>query len=222
MNIIATFLLGCFFFVALPILGWGLMGARSFFENNVRTMFLGLVCILNAIAAIRIPEVGKKRAEQKTTVKRQHLAVILFQVLSISLVLVGPFCDHRSIATIGEGDVGRYVGLFFYVVGFLTMHYSEWYLGKHFSVEVGIQEEHKLVAVGPYRYLLHPRYAGIILFSFGIALVFRSWIGLALAAVTVAVVFWRIHDEEKLMRQEFGTEWEEFAAKRWRLIPFVF
>ena len=209
-------------FVGLPIIGWGIMDFGGFFESSARVTFLVLVCILNAFAAIRIPEIGKKRAEQKTTVKRQHLAVMLFQLLSISLVLVSPFCDRRSIATTCEGEVGRYFGLLFYLAGFLTMHFSEWYLGKQFSVDVGVQEEHKLVSNGTYTYLLHPRYLGIILFTIGIALVFRSWIGLALAAATIGVVFWRIHDEEELMREEFGSEWEEFARERWRLIPFVY
>lgn len=34
------------------------------------------------------------------------------------------------------------------------------------------------------------------------------------------VLLWRIHDEEALMRAEFGTAWEAYSRKSWRLVPF--
>ncbi len=214
--------MGCFFFVALPIVGWGVTDLSGFFSEIGRTAFMILVCVLNAFAAIRIPEVGKTRPEQKKSVERQHVAVMFFQGLSLSLILVGPYCDRREIAVMADGEITRIVGLAFYVVGFLFMHFAEWYLGKHFTVEVAIQEGQRLVTDGPYRHLMHPRYLGIILFSLGIALVFRSWIGVALAVVTVGVILWRIHDEEALMQREFGSEWEDYARKRWRLVPYLY
>lgn len=219
---IITFLMGSAFFVVLPLLGWGLADIGGLLHNTARLIFFVLVCILNAFAAMRIPEIGKKGGGHKITVRRQHVAVIVFQALSIALVVVAPYCDRRSIATIGASVLVRSLGLILYSIGFLLMHFAEWYLGKLFSVEVVIQEEHKLVTEGPYRCLRHPRYLGMILFTIGIAMVFRSWIGLALAAVTAAMVFWRIHDEEILMQKQFGTDWDNYANKRWRLIPFIY
>jgi protein-S-isoprenylcysteine O-methyltransferase Ste14 len=222
LRVFLTFLVGCFFFVALPLIGWGVMNIGSFLASPGRAAFMVLVCILNGFAAVRIPEVGKKSANLKKSVGRQHVAVLFFQTFSLALVLVGPFCDRREIATIVAGEGVRFVGLGLYVAGFLLMHFAEWYLGKHFTVEVGIQEAQALVTNGPYRYLMHPRYLGIELFSVGIALVFRSWIGIALAAATLGVILWRIHDEETLMHDEFGKRWEEFTKKRWRLVPLVY
>jgi protein-S-isoprenylcysteine O-methyltransferase Ste14 len=78
------------------------------------------------------------------------------------------------------------------------------------------------VTDGPYRYLRHPRYFGIIVFAKGIALVFRSEVGLILVVALFLVLLWRIRDEETLMREEFGPEWEAYAQKSWGLIPFVY
>ncbi len=222
LRILVTFLLGSLFFVALPFFGWGISNVAGFFTSGARTMFIVLVCVLNAFAAIRIPEVGKKHAEAKKKVGRQHVAVFFFKVLSLSLVLVGPFCDRRNIAALPDAENLRYIGLVLYVTGFLFMHFAEWYLGKHFTMEVAIQENQTLVTDGPYHYLMHPRYLGIALLSIGIALIFRSWIGIVLAAVTLGVILWRICDEEALMQQEFGAEWEEYTKRRWRLVPFVY
>ncbi len=48
------------------------------------------------------------------------------------------------------------------------------------------------------------------------------WIGLAAIVPFLAVLLLRIRDEEALMHAEFGQEWEAYARRSWRLIPFVF
>jgi protein-S-isoprenylcysteine O-methyltransferase Ste14 len=63
---------------------------------------------------------------------------------------------------------------------------------------------------------------GIILFTMGISLVYRSWLALILVAALTLVLIWRIYDEEALLHQEFGTDWEAYSQRSWRLIPFVY
>jgi protein-S-isoprenylcysteine O-methyltransferase Ste14 len=101
------------------------------------------------------------------------------------------------------------------------MTWAQAALGPQFSTEVTLQPHHRLVTAGPYRLLRHPRYLGIVLFALGIALTFRSGVGLSFAAAIAAVLVWRIGDEERLMRSAFGTAWDGYAARTWRLVPFV-
>ena len=137
-------------------------------------------------------------------------------------MVVGPWSDRHDFGALPDLAVWRGLGLLLYAGGFLLMHFSEAALGRQFSVEVQIQQSHRLVTDGLYRYLRHPRYLGILLFMPGIALTFRSWLGLLLAAAMVGVLLWRVHDEEALMQQEFGVEWTTYASKTRRLIPFVY
>lgn len=220
LRTILTFILGVAVFIGLPLVGWGVAHISGFLSSLPRFDYVVVVVLLNAYAAIRIPEIGKKRPKSMKTVRRQHRAVIAMQVISLAIAFVAPFCDRRSIAAMGVGNGIRCCGLVLYAVGFLLMHWSEAALGKQFSVEVAIQEQHKLITSGPYRFLRHPRYLGIILFSCGLALVFGSWIALTLSAVMVFVLLWRIGDEEALMREEFGAEWEIYSQRTRRLIPF--
>ncbi len=217
-----TFLMGWAIFVALPILSWGMFDILGFLEHPARLSFLLLVLLLNAYAAARIPEIGKTRPVEKTTVRRQHLAIVLLQVFSIAIVTVGPFCDRRDLAVMGDADVVRVAGLFLYILGFLMMHLAESRLGKQFTLEVAVHEDHRLVTDGLYRRIRHPRYLGIMIFSLGMSLVFRSWLGLVFTAATACTLLWRIRDEEKLMHLEFGAEWEEYTRGSWRLVPLVF
>jgi protein-S-isoprenylcysteine O-methyltransferase Ste14 len=45
----------------------------------------------------------------------------------------------------------------------------------------------------------------------GISLVFRSWLTLIFVMTMTLVPLWRIHDEETLMREEFGTDGESYS-----------
>ena len=61
-----------------------------------------------------------------------------------------------------------------------------------------------------------------MLFSAEDSLIFRSWLALILVAALALVLIWRIQDEEALMHQQFGFEWEAYSQRSWRLIPFVY
>jgi protein-S-isoprenylcysteine O-methyltransferase Ste14 len=144
------------------------------------------------------------------------------QVMSFALVLGAPFCDRRVIAVMSIGEIGRASGLVLFAIGMVLTTWSEAKLGRLFSTEVTTRKGYALVTDGLYRYLRHPRYLGIILFSAGIGLVFRSWLAMALAALSTAVLVWRIRDEEALLRDEFGRGWDAYARRSWRLVPFVY
>jgi protein-S-isoprenylcysteine O-methyltransferase Ste14 len=75
-------------------------------------------------------------------------------------------------------------------------------LGRLYSGDVTLQEDHCLVTGGPYRYVRHPRYAGAILLAFGLALTLNSWIGLVASVAFIAVILLRIRDEEALMGED--------------------
>ena len=217
----ATVLVGILVFVGLPVVAWGINDLPGFLASPGRLGYLVVALLLNTIIGIRMPEVGKQRVTPRRIVPRQNLAVALLQVLSLAIVMVAPFCDRRGIAVVGGLEAIRFLGLGMYALGLLLMHWTQTHLGRQFSVQVAIQDEHRLVTDGPYRFLRHPRYLGILVFSKGIALVFRSWIALGLVAAIAVVLLWRIHDEEALMREEFGAEWDAYCRTSWRLVPLV-
>lgn len=220
-RFVSKLLVGILIFIGLPLLGWGLSDVRGFLGNPARLAYVILTFLLQIQVLIFDPGAGRDSGAGKQIVGRQRIAVVLLQVLSLATLLVAPYCDRRGLVTIGESDVIRYLGIVLFAGGFVLVSWAEASLGRQFSTQVTIQEEHRLVTEGLYRYLRHPRYLGIILTNLGIALVFRSGLALIFVAVLVALLLWRINDEENLMRQTFGEEWEAYARRSWRLIPFV-
>jgi protein-S-isoprenylcysteine O-methyltransferase len=102
------------------------------------------------------------------------------------------------------------------------MNWAITFLGRHFSVQVTIQKDHELVTNGPYRWVRHPRYLGIVVCFVGISLGFASVGALTVAGLLLLTILWRIADEEALMAGSFPAEWRAYVRTSWRLIPWVY
>ena len=95
-------------------------------------------------------------------------------------------------------------------------------LGDRFSGLVAIQPGHQLVTSGVYGVIRHPSYLGLLISSLGWGLAFRSWIGVLLAALLVPPLLARINAEERLLRSQFGDEYDAYRARTSRLIPGLY
>ena len=155
--------------------------------------------------------------------KEKLTGVMLPSLIGFLIVFVAPYSESHNLFVMGGGDVLRYSGLIVFLIGYLFMVWGPLHLGEQFSAYVTIQEEHKLVTDGPYSYMRHPRYSGIIFWVFGLALVFVSIPALVLAAIMSFLMLIRITKEEKMLHQEFSKEWEEYCERTTKkVIPFVY
>lgn len=213
---------GLLIFCVLPLVGWGLNDVPGFFHNRFRLAYVVMMAGMSAFVVVFVPNEGRGSGEGNKLVSRQKISLLFLQIIPPIIILVSPFFDHKRIAVFYESDVLRLIGLVVTFAGFSFMNWSIMVLGKQFSVDVTIQEDHKLVTQGPYKYIRHPRYLGIILFFTGISLLFLSWIGLLLILSLILVLIWRISDEEALMEAEFGNAWKEYRRKTSAFLPFIY
>jgi protein-S-isoprenylcysteine O-methyltransferase Ste14 len=80
---------------------------------------------------------------------------------------------------------------------------------------------HKVVDTGVYAIVRHPMYAGIFVFSAGMALWLESYAGALAAVVPIGVLALRIVFEERFLRKELSGYGSYTDKVRYRLIPFV-
>jgi protein-S-isoprenylcysteine O-methyltransferase Ste14 len=93
-------------------------------------------------------------------------------------------------------------------------------LGRFFTADVRVRADQTVVEGGPYRWVRHPSYSGLILFFVGLGLALSNWASLAtLALVPTAGLVVRIHAEEKALLATLGDPYRRFAATRPRLFP---
>ncbi|NOZ13795.1 MAG: isoprenylcysteine carboxylmethyltransferase family protein [Acidobacteria bacterium] len=79
-----------------------------------------------------------------------------------------------------------------------------------------------LVTSGPYRVIRHPIYASVVFFVFAAALSRFSLLNAVFAVFCLAGALTRIFIEEQLLRKQFPGQYESYARKTWRIIPFIF
>jgi len=91
-----------------------------------------------------------------------------------------------------------------------------------FSGLGAIQRDHEVVTTGIYRYVRNPSYLGLLVASFGWALVFRAAVGVLIAALLLIPLLARIQSEERLLAEHFGTEYERYRARTRRLLPGIY
>ncbi|KAF8924640.1 hypothetical protein BGZ47_003796 [Haplosporangium gracile] len=136
--------------------------------------------------------------------------------------------------------------------GLLLRRWSYRTLDRFFTYQLTIRPGHKLVQEGPYRLLLHPAYTGASLNAFAAYMVLwykglwnvAAWylgrftdhhhqqqehaglmelfVPALYGAFMIQMFLCRYKKEEKMLREHFGEEWDEYASKRWRFIPYVY
>lgn len=214
-------LVGTLIFVGIPLLAWGVADVRGFLGHPARVAYLVITVLSQILVFAFVPQAGMSRGDGAKVVKRQRFAVVFLQLCTLGIIAAAPYSDSRAWSVL-RGEGFRYGGVVLYTIGLFVMNWAIILLGRHFSVQVTVQEDHQLVTDGPYRYVRHPRYLGILICFTGVALIFASVIALGLAALLLVVLHWRIHDEEALMAESLPKEWASYAAKTARLLPGIY
>ena len=125
--------------------------------------------------------------------------------------------------------------------GALVRLWSYRAMGVHFTFQLSLLKNHKLITTGPYAYVRHPSYTALILTVTGIficesssgswymeARAFDSAVGKGIALLAgccVAILFSvvsRAAKEDQLLSENFGQEWKEWRQRvPCRFIPYV-
>jgi protein-S-isoprenylcysteine O-methyltransferase Ste14 len=221
-NAIIKIIIGIILHAGLPLIGWGITDLSNYFSNSSRFIYIFLIIVIQIIVVVIDPEIGRQGQSGKVTIFRQRITVILLQILTLGILIVSPLFDRRNIGTFPSISILRFFGLGIFLIGYMIMNWAEIALGKFFSIQVTVQKEHQLITSGLFKYIRNPRYLGIIMNSIGLSLLFRSWLSLVITTILVVVLIWRILDEEKLMKAEFGEIWDLYKSHTWRLFPFVY
>ena len=112
------------------------------------------------------------------------------------------------------------LGVVVLVPGFWLFWRSHADLGRNWSVTTELREDHDLTTGGVYARVRHPMYTSIwILFAAQPLLVHNwiaGWSGLLAFALLYVV---RVPYEEAMMRDRFGTLYEEYCSRTGRLFP---
>ncbi|SMO55380.1 Protein-S-isoprenylcysteine O-methyltransferase Ste14 [Chryseobacterium rhizoplanae] len=133
------------------------------------------------------------------------------------------FISYNTHFTIAAGNWILYLGELLILTGIIFRYMIIRSLGKYFTVDVTIRQDHKIKKEGFYKYLRHPSYAFSLLTSLGLGLYLNNWLSLIFAFVPPFLAFaYRIKIEEQALVEQFGDEYLEYRKSTKKLIPFIY
>jgi protein-S-isoprenylcysteine O-methyltransferase Ste14 len=95
-------------------------------------------------------------------------------------------------------------------------------LGRNWSGAIVLKEHHELIDRGPYAFVRHPIYTGVLLMVLGVVTVSGTWAGVILFATMFAGLIVKARREERLLTKHFPEVYPLYRARvRSRLIRFV-
>jgi protein-S-isoprenylcysteine O-methyltransferase Ste14 len=95
-------------------------------------------------------------------------------------------------------------------------------LGKQWAFAASVIEGHQLITEGPYAHVRNPIYSGMLGMLVATGIVASTWYGMVAAVVVfLAGTAWRVRVEERLLRSEFGREFEDYTRRVPSLIPHI-
>jgi protein-S-isoprenylcysteine O-methyltransferase Ste14 len=164
-----------------------------------------------------ISAIGVKKSVRGTGCKGVGLRILLV-IIAVLLIRVLPV--KHGIPVRSSSNVLHGGGVALCIVGLAFAVWARRHLGRNWGMPMSLKEEHELVTTGPYHYLRHPIYTGILLAVLGSGLVVgRLW--LVVFIVVCPFLIFSARTEERLMMQQFPNEYPEYKKKTKALIPFV-
>lgn len=169
-----------------------------------------------AITALRV----------KPTKMTEPSAGRLATLVPIALALVLLFNNRLSLGPLRLRFIPSelwilWTGIVLTFFGSAIAIWARYCLGQYWSARVTLKEGHQLISAGPYAYVRHPIYTGMLLAVVGTALFIGAWRGILAVLLTLAAHSFKAAREEALLTREFGAQYEAYRRRTGFLFPRV-
>jgi len=179
-----------------------------------------------------------KRDVESRRFRNQKISILIMRIAAVCIVvwLIGelasgrlgsqfthrPFLNNFSSIpqTFFQNPTTNFIGVLFCVLGIGFAVWARFHLGREWSSHPTVKEGHQLITSGPYAYVRHPIYTGILLAVLGSAL--ATGIYWIIYFLIILIVFLRrVKIEEQLMTKMFPDQYPKYKARTKALIPFI-
>jgi len=170
------------------------------------------------ISALRVKPA--MRVESRASRLGRHVLLVILAALLLRRYawLNGSFLNERFVP---DQMWIVWLGFGVTVIGLAFTCWARVVLGQNWSGTVQLKQDHELIVRGPYSFVRHPIYTGVLVAFFATVLAIGEWhalIGVAL----LAVAFWRkLRLEERWLCELFGEPYRNYMRHVKALVPWV-
>ncbi len=164
-----------------------------------------------------------RRAGNKTQKVDRGSLLLLWLVIPVAVLLALLIGRHLEFADLPFFRLHHEIGIVVMLAGILLRIYAVIYLGRFFTVNVAIAQDHTLIDTGPYRWIRHPSYTGILMVYLGIGLCLANGVALAVILLpSITIMLWRIRIEEHALETGLGEAYTRYMQRTARLLPGIY
>lgn len=169
------------------------------------------------------PALLERRMRRREKVKEQKLVMTAaYFVFFVAYVIPG--LDFRFGWTRGwTGAVPLWLKIvsFGMVLGGYLITIWVMDVNRYASSIVVVEAEQRVISAGPYRWVRHPMYFGVLIMMLFTPTALGSYVALPFFALIIPVLVMRLTNEEKVLRLELPGYTEYCEGTRYRLIPYI-
>jgi protein-S-isoprenylcysteine O-methyltransferase Ste14 len=149
----------------------------------------------------------------RTLAQLTWIAAAIGADLAHSALLGDPSWQFGTRALVAAGLIIMWTGL-------AVRIWAVCVLGRAFRTTVEVHSGQQVVERGPYRWVRHPSYSGLLLITTGLGLAYGNWLSLALLLVLpLPALLRRIFVEEDVLTGALGKPYADYRTRTKRLVP---
>jgi protein-S-isoprenylcysteine O-methyltransferase Ste14 len=184
---------------------------------GLAVLAVGFLAFMLTVLAARLRRgMADDRPQRRS---RRSIAGIAVQCLAFFLTafgMAGAMLDPLSPLALGEaGGIALLMAM-----SVALFAWASRTMGRNWSIVARTRSDHELVTTGPFAYTRHPIYAAMALLLIALAIGLGNEWRLIVTLPLYALGTWlRIAEEEKLLRDAFGADYDAYAARTKRFVP---
>ena len=161
-----------------------------------------------------------RTAKRATTWETWAYRVAIFAGALLIAPWTATALGERPIWEVGNSGAYALVGLM--LAGLLLTWLARIHLGRLWSSAITRKEEHRIIDTGPYAFVRHPIYVGIITALIATAIIEATLVA-SVGAVLITLGLWlKARAEERFLMEELGTDaYRSYCRRVPMLIPFL-
>jgi len=162
------------------------------------------------------------RTEKRDAIWTELLFRVLFYAGLILLFAFSPASGYYARTQLWHfGEAMNWISVLLTAAGFLFTWWARIHLGRLWSDQVVKKAGHHVVDTGPYRFVRHPIYSGLILSAWATAIETGTSFALLGAAMVTLAFYIKARREERFLRAELDSAYDVYARKTAMLVPFL-
>ncbi len=185
-------------------------------------LFLYAVAVIGIVRWLKkhSPELLKERMSRRKDAKTWDKIILILYSLLVMMMLAVAGLDAIRFQWTHVPPVLKVLGFLGFIPAYMLIFWTMTQ-NRYLSEVVRIQKErgHEVCTTGPYRYVRHPMYVGVIIFVLCLPLALGSFFALILSAAIIFVFLIRTSLEDNTLQKELPGYKEYAEQVRYRLIP---